>query len=181
MEAEAPEDHHLVNSEKQTKSFLCFLFQNSKLGPFGAMVSLQQPRQRQRTWELEESSESFCWVHASPPSSQEARAQKGEGTCQRSHWELLDDSEPESSPLTTFLASEKSTAEARFDCRQRPVVARAPANWGVRAALWPWAHYSTALSPGFLNHGKGKVIMSNNHILLLNLMLSKLRGRLNNT
>lgn len=143
---------------KELTPFLCFPpFPNSNLGPFGAMVSFQQPLWAQIMWELRDSCETLCIVHSSHYSNQEAGAQKSEDTCQRSHGEPPASSEPESSPVATLLVSEKSTEAG-------PTADSAPADGCVAGA-----HYSGATCP---YHRKGKVITSNNYILFLKLTLS---------
>lgn len=53
----------------------------------------------------------------------------------RPHWEVLADSEPEASPLTTFLVSENSTTEALLNCGQGSMVARTLADWDATSSV----------------------------------------------
>lgn len=157
--------------KKWTHPLLCFLlFKNSNLGPCGVRGSLQQPCWVQRMWELGESSEIPCLVHASRSSSQEAKTQKGNTTCQTPHrepWPIWNLS-PHHSPYFWCLRPVRP--------RHRSAVGCVYDAWtqGMRPALRPCAHHSTALSPSFLIHRKGKVTASNSYTLL-KLMLLKLR------
>lgn len=137
-----------VKREKnQTHPFFCFLlFTNSNLGPCGVMGSLQQPLWVQRTWELGESSEILCLVHASRLSSQEAKTQKGNTTCQRPHrepwpiWNLSPHHSPYFWSLRPVWPRHSSAVGSAVWCLQ-------PGNETRSAALRPSLHCSKSKFP----------------------------------